>query len=331
MGVQASKRIRVRPTLRGLVVTDHKKNPPERVGEVIPYTRVGIAGRDWTEVSPSGVPSSGSPLLEIPGDRALRVGSRARSRGLWNAVRRGELEPEFHREPLLRPIVACSIIFAMALACFVKSYFEGGSLTMIMSDRAADDRARHGFALGVSLVGLCAIFAFLFARMQRVGLFVKLMRDHVLVRDSRGIESVFPWSRLVDVRAELAGLALDFGNLGLVRLQPGALSRGLRALIGTERATERSRSSRRRMAVGVALLGVPLALLPVFVANMYVTVEGLWYSAMIALWHVGLATLVWIGPAPWEVGARRLRGICRAWRRRRRESNAASAVSKAEE
>ncbi|MBX9738166.1 MAG: hypothetical protein K2X32_14685, partial [Phycisphaerales bacterium] len=90
MGAIVPKRIQVKPTLRGLVVTNHKKNPPERVGEVLPYAEVKALQRgSWVAVA-DGVSRLGNPhiIYEFP-LRAEAVAMRARERAIWQAFLRG--------------------------------------------------------------------------------------------------------------------------------------------------------------------------------------------------------------------------------------------------
>jgi hypothetical protein len=327
MGAIVPKRIQVKPTLRGLVVTNHKKNPPERVGEVIPYT-----GLRWLQL---GCVSWGAKVNDAPtgagseyvvrGERGFHIALRAQRRSLWRAIRRGEISPEFKNAlnwKVLLTIGGMTIGYGALGVSWV--LYQGGSFSAFASDRAADDWARGGLAMSITMMLFgCAVLLPSLAVTLKRDHFVQLTRDGVVVKARHDAGRLLRWEQLVSVSRIPSGYVLDFGSLGRVRPARGEHSSVFCAVLDPNRERERSRSFGRLASIAVLATGVVVAFAPLLFYGSFVVVGGLSYSRAVVIWAVVFAALFWRGTEPWERLGLRCRGVYRGWRRRWREGRGA--------
>jgi hypothetical protein len=219
MGAIFPKRIHVKPTLRGLVVTDHRRNPRERVGELVAYTSVKPQGGYWSPASEGGNPS----IFYIPPDAMQRATSRMYTRAVWDAFIRGELSPVCELSTTERrwgrlaawAAVACCSVFVILTTLTLATGFNpatpfGPSVSLV-------DRLLLALLyVFVTSQAICIFVIFMHNKYGRDD-YVKLSRDDVTVRSKDVEEFRLPWSRLVYARDEFLGTVLDFGDLGRVR------------------------------------------------------------------------------------------------------------------
>ncbi len=327
MGAIFPKRIHVKPTLRGLVVTDHRKNPPERVGEVVPYRAVKPQGGFWSPVTEGGNPS----IFCISPDRMQRAASRMYTRAIWNGFLRGELSPECEfsatelrairfRVWLIVAGTAAFLVLAVIALITGWSIFVSAPPNASFWDRARTAVAPLYFAMYFAVAGTVAVSPAL-----GTDPYVRFSRDVVVVRRHDGREERLTWKQLVRARPGFAGQIYEFEGTERVCPVPSAHMRVIFERVRDPvAAKERKDRSRRRMSIAAVALGsVPVALNSVF-PQMFAHTTAYALHLFFAVF-AGIGVLVWFSPTLFKypnMGERWLYRQFDRWQRRRSQRNA---------